>query len=286
MASSRDTSERPIGAVSVDVRSAVKIWTQRFARNNLLTYASAMAFQLFVAVASLVFLAVALLRPLGAEETWQTTVVPALSSRLPPEWMSAVTWSVDRELQSSAAPLVALGAVVAVWEVSGSVRAIMGALNRIYGVDETRGTSRRFALSILLATAVSIFLIAAAFVGGGALEPSVPVLGPAERIVLPAIMVYAVVALLVLVAPARRQPWRWVSAGSLGIVIAWMLVSAAFAYWIGNVVDLRSPEGVLALVLSTAGYLYAGAIVFLIGAQLDELLREGGAAAALGVRPR
>jgi membrane protein len=260
-------------------------WTHLFARNNLLTYASAIALQLFVAVASLIFLAVALLEPLGAEDTWRATIAPALADRLPIEWMAAVTWSVHRELSSTAAPLVAIGVIVAVWEVSGSVRAIMGALNRIYGVDEPRGTVRRFAVSFALSAAVSALLIAAAFMGGGALEPRVPVLGPAERILVPAAIIYVVVTLLVLVAPARRQPWRWVSAGSVWIIVAWVAVSAAFSYWIGNVIDLRAPSGALALVLSTVGYLYASAIAFLIGAQLDQLMREGGPDAVLGRRP-
>jgi uncharacterized BrkB/YihY/UPF0761 family membrane protein len=57
------------------------------------------------------------------------------------------------------------------------VRAIMGALNRLYGAEEPRSTVRRFAISLALSAAVSALLIAAAFIGGGAFEPTVPVLG-------------------------------------------------------------------------------------------------------------
>ena len=56
-------------------------------------------------------------------------------------------------------------------------------------------------------------------------------------------------------APAKRVPWRWASAGSILIVLAWLLVSAAYADWLANVVNLRTPEGALALILSTVGYL-------------------------------
>jgi membrane protein len=264
------------------VRPTVSLWAACFREANLLTYASAIALQLLVAVAALLFLAVALLRPLNAEGTWLHTVEPALASRLPVEWMGALIWSVQHELAASSPGLILFGALVAIWEVSGAVRAVMGALNRIYGVDEERSMRRRFGISFVLAVAVSALAIVAAFIGGGAFRVPVAGLDVAERVVIPAAIVYAVVALLVVVAPARRQPWRWASAGSIGIVVAWLAVSAAYGYWVAQVENLRTAEGALALVISTVGYLYASAIAFLVGAQLDQLLREGGLEAALG----
>jgi membrane protein len=267
------------------IRRTAAVWAACFRDNNLLTYASAIALQLLVALAALIFLAVALLHPLGTARTWTGTVEPALSSRLPVEWMLAIIWSVDRELRATSPGLIAFAAVVAIWEVSGAVRAVMGALNRIYGVDEGRAFARRFGLSFALAIAVSVLAIAAAFIGGGAFAAPVAALAVAERIIVPAAIVYVVVALLVIVAPAARQPWRWASAGAIGIVAAWLAVSAAYGYWIAQVENLRTPEGTLALVLSTVGYLYASAIAFLVGAQLDHLMREGGLDAALGRDP-
>jgi membrane protein len=265
-----------------DLRPTVQVWAACFRENNLLTYASAIALQLLVALAALLFLAVALLRPLGAQGTWLHTVEPALAARLPVEWMVALAWSVRHEMAASGPGLIVFGSLVAIWEVSGAVRAVMGALNWIYGVGDERSISRRFAISFALALAVSVLAIAAAFIGGGAFAVPVTALDLAERVVIPAAIVYVLVAALVIVAPARRQPWRWASAGSIGIVAAWLAVSAAYGYWVAEVENLRTPEGALALVLSTVGYLYASAIAFLVGAQLDHLLRKGGLDAALG----
>jgi membrane protein len=265
-----------------DLRPTVEVWTACFRENNLLTYASAIALQLLVAVAALLFLAVALLRPLGARGTWLHTVEPALASRLPVEWMDALIWSVRHEMAASSPGLIVFGSLVAIWEVSGAVRAVMGALNRIYGVDEERTMSRRFGISFALGLAVSVLAIAAAFVGGGAFGVPVAALALAERVVVPAVIVYVMVAILVIVAPARRQSWRWASAGSIGIVAAWLAVSAAYGYWVAEVENLHTAEGTLALVLTTVGYLYASAIAFLVGAQLDHLMRKGGLDAALG----
>jgi membrane protein len=268
----------------IELRPLVATWTDRFAANNLLTYASAIALQLFLALAALLFLAVALLHPLHETPLWSRTVEPALAAHLPVEWMGAIIWSVQHEAASTSPVLIAFGSVVSIWEVSGAVRAVIGALNRIYGVDEERSFARRFGISFALAAAITALVIVAAFAGGGAFEPHITAIDVGERVIIPAVMVYAVVALLVHVAPARHLPWRWVSAGSMLIVVAWLLVSAVYVYWLGDVANLRSSQGMLALVLSTVGYLYASAIAFLVGAQLDQLLHEGGIPAALGAK--
>jgi membrane protein len=268
----------------VNLRAAFATWTAKFAENNILTYASAIALQLLVALAALVYLAVALLEPVGAERRWQTGVVPVLAGHLPTEWLAAILWSVQRETAARSDALIALGAAVLVWELSGAVRAVIGGLNRIYGVQETRSFRRRFLLSFGLAVFIAPPLIVALFIAGGAVHLGGPELDVPERILVPALLIYIVVAALVLVAPAKRQPWSWVSAGSVWIILAWLGVSAGYGYWVSEVVDLRSPDGALVVVLSLVGYLYATAIAFLVGAQIDQLVREGGAAAALGGR--
>jgi uncharacterized BrkB/YihY/UPF0761 family membrane protein len=49
-----------------------------------------------------------------------------------------------------------------------------------------------------------------------------------------------------------------------------------------DVVDFRSVAGALAAVLVTTGYLYACAIAFLVGCQLDQLVRERDIGGAFG----
>jgi uncharacterized BrkB/YihY/UPF0761 family membrane protein len=83
-------------------------------------------------------------------------------------------------------------------------------------------------------------------------------------------------------APARHHPWRWVSGGSLAVIVAWIVVSLAYGAWIRGVVNFQSAEGALAATISTTGYLYASAIAFLAGAQLDQLAREDGLDGVLG----
>jgi membrane protein len=259
----------------------VRAWAERFARNNLLTYASAIAFQLLIAGAALAFLAVALLQPLGLVHVWTRSVAPTLASHLPATWFVALRWSVERETSASPLAPVLLGTALSVWEVSGAVRAAMGALNRIYETRETRGLVRRFLVSLLLAVAVALLAIVAAFVWTAGFGLASIADWPL-RLAAVALLCWAMLTLIVLVAPARRQPWHWVSVGSLGNVAAWLALSAVYGVWISRVVRFGSVDGALTAVISTTGYLYACAVTFLVATQLDQMLREGGLDAALG----
>ena len=83
-----------------------------------------------------------------------------------------------------------------------------------------------------------------------------------------------VVGLIVGFAPAEHPQVRWASAGSLLIVASWVVATPLFREWIVHVASFRSPTGALLGVLLLTGYLFVGSIVFLVGVQLDELLRK------------
>ena len=76
---------------------------------------------------------------------------------------------------------------------------------------------------------------------------------------------------------------RWLIVGAVLIVLAWVVASIAFRFWITDVVNFKSPVGSLAALLVLTGYLFVSAIVFLAGVQLDELLRKTTGGRARGV---
>lgn len=82
------------------------------------------------------------------------------------------------------------------------------------------------------------------------------------------------VGLLVRYAPTNRQPIRWVSFGSLLTVGVWLLVSFAFAWYLTSVAPYTTAFGGLASVIVFMSFLYVSAIAFLLGVQLDAIVRE------------
>ena len=53
-----------------------------------------------------------------------------------------------------------------------------------------------------------------------------------------------------------------------------MVASLIFRIYVGSVADFRSTLGTFIAVLILTGYLYTSAIVFLVGVQVDELIRK------------
>jgi membrane protein len=253
----------------------------RLREHNLLTYASAIAFQCLIGASALVFLGVALLRPLGLQSAWTDHVAPALEGRLPDPIYGAIEYSQRTVTSHSSTGLLLFALVIVVWEVSGAIRGMMSALDRIHGYEgsEARGFVDRFVISICLAGVVSMLLLGAIFTGlAGTALPGWPgaALGVLLRLLVSTVLVWTAVTVVLAVAPSRREgPLRWVTAGSALTVVGWIAASVGFRVYIGSVVSFGSPEGVLATVLLTTGYLYVCAVIFLLGAELDDALIAG-----------
>ena len=75
-------------------------------------------------------------------------------------------------------------------------------------------------------------------------------------------------------APVEHRGKRWASVGATLIVVAWLVESAIYAWFLRDFADYKSAAGNLLLLMVVVTYLYVSSIVFLVGAQLDEFLRE------------
>jgi membrane protein len=81
------------------------------------------------------------------------------------------------------------------------------------------------------------------------------------------------VGTIVRFAPARPRPTRWVSFGSLLIITAWIVAALIFKWYVSSVASFTSAWGTLTAFLVLTAFLYTSSIIFLVGVQLDELLR-------------
>jgi len=248
-----------------------------FSRHNVLTYASAIAFQALIALVALVLLGLALLPYLGLTRIWFQHLQPFVESRLSLPTFLAINSTVDRIFADRSLALVVAAVALAVWEMSGAVRAIMGALNAIFGVEEDRSAVRRFALSIALAATVTGLLVLAvlAVMLRRQWLSSTPVgLGYLVCWAIAVSSLLVAIWLLLRFAPAREPPTAWVSAGTALVLAGWIAASIGFRLYVTDVANYHSAIGNLAVVLTLTGYLYTSAIVFLTGVELDELGRK------------
>jgi membrane protein len=155
----------------------------------------------------------------------------------------------------------------------------MGALNRIYRTERERPWARRVAISLVLAIAVGGCLLLALLVliVGHALHPDggagVAALVFFARWTLAGGLLLLAVGLLVRHAPAGHQPIGWVSFGSSLVVGFWLVMSIGFSAYLRAAPPYSSVFGSLALIVLLIAYLYLSSIAFLVGAQVDAMVR-------------
>ncbi len=260
-------------------KPAVGALVDAFNRNDLLLFASAISFQVLTALVPLALFVLGGLGFLGLTEVWTQDVRPEVAPRVSAAAIVVIDDTVERVLGSAKVFWVTAGAAIATWQLSGAVRAAIGALNRVYCAEEERSVGRRFAVSIALAvvlaaltlTAVGVVVFVPLLVGD--IGPFAAALLFVGRWTVAAVLLGVAVGLLVHQGPDRGQPLSWVSAGAVAIVVSWVVMSVAFGLYLSGAASYGSIYGALATIVVLMAYLYASAIVFLAGIQVDALLR-------------
>jgi len=266
-------------------RGAVELLRERFAEHELFTYARALAFQVLKSLIPLSLLGLALLGAVGRRDVWTKHLAPPLKARLDPPVFHAIDFAVEKIFASNSAGLIAFSAFLTVWFVSGGVRAVMSAINRIYGVRDERPLWIRWALSIGLAVCV-----VAGVVGAALLVEAVPKQNGTLEILLVAVRwigalaaLIAATGLLVRLAPVRPRPKRWASAGAVLVIATWIVTSFAFRWYVSTFANFKTAVGQLTVFIILMAYAYASSIVLLVGIEIDELLREDASSEERGI---
>lgn len=265
----------------------VKLWVDLFDRHLLLDHASAIAFQVLKALVPLTLFGLALLGALGEEKIWRESIFPRIEPHLEQTTAHAINASVQRIFTTSSTGLLAFASLLVIWYLSGAVRAVMGALNHIYEVEETRRWTVRFPLSFALAVGIAVCLVGAVVVvaAGTALASHglAGVTVSVGRWLVAIALLSLAVGLLVRFAPAKHRPSRWATAGSVLVIVAWIGATLLFELFVSHVANFKTAVGNLTVFLVLIGYVYTSSIIFLVGVELDELLREDAAKGERGV---
>jgi membrane protein len=264
--------------VAARLKRFVKLWVDLFARHDLLNHASSIAFAVLKALVPLTLLGLALLGAVGEQRVWQETIFPSIRSNVQPATAHAIDVAAQKILSTDWTGLIVFASLLTLWYVSGSVRGVMSATNAVYGCKETRSWKQRYPTSLGLAAgitlcvvgAILVVLAAPALARNGALEVVVAI---ARWLVAVALLALAV-GLLMRFAPVEPRPNTWVSGGSILVILAWVAATLIFQLLVTTLLNFKSATGNLGVFLVLSGYVYTSAIIFLVGVEVDELLRE------------
>ena len=168
------------------------------------------------------------------------------------------------------------GLLISIWSANGAVKALMTGLNIAYEEQEKRSLIKKTLVSLAFTVGFLAFLL-----GGIALVAAGPVVetlfgGQAAAVFgwisWPALLLGLTVglALLYRFGPSRDPvQWKWISWGSAGVVLFWVVSSALFSLYVGNFAHYDKTYGSLGAVIGFMMWIYLSAVVVLAGAELN-----------------
>jgi membrane protein len=165
---------------------------------------------------------------------------------------------------------------VSIWSANGAVKAMMTGLNIAYDEQETRSFVRKTLVSLAFTLGFLVFVVAG--IALLAARPAVEAFVGARAAVLfswiswPALLAGLMLglALLYRFGPSRDPVrWRWISWGSVGVVVFWVIVSALFSLYVDNFGHFNKTYGSLGAVIGFMIWIYLSMLVVLAGAELN-----------------
>lgn len=278
----RDEWHRVRGFVGAEVWPAVREFALNLGRYDLLTTASAIAFRVLFAFVPLAAGSLALLGFVHLGDLWQEEFAPRIMERVTTSQFEVIDTAAKSVLGRGREFWLTFGLVLAVWEVSGAVRAAMGALNRVYGRDDTRSFWRRMAISVGLAVVVSVaFTVALGALTFGkdlAARIASHEWGSVLAVVLSAgvASVAALIGVVLMIrwGTSKRHSVRLLGFVSVLVVVLWIAASFILTWYLRSLADYRSVFGAVTSFIVLLIYLYWISILLLAGALADAMLRE------------
>ena len=209
-------------------------------RYDLLTTASAIAFRVLFAFVPLAAAALAFLGLAHLGDLYHDELAPAIQDRATPAQYEVVNTVAESILGQGSGFWLTLGLVIAIWEVSGAVRGAMGALNRVYGRDDTRSFWRRMGVSIVLGLVVSAsFAVAIGALGFGhevASRVTDAGWGTALSVILTigvaGLAAFVGVAVLIRFGTSKRHTAGWLGFVSVLVVALWIAATFILTWYL------------------------------------------------------
>jgi membrane protein len=264
--------------VQTRLKRFVKLWVDLFSEHELLDHASSIAFAVLKALVPLTLLGLAILGAVGQRQVWNDTILPRIESHVQPATAHAIDVAAEKIFSTNSTGLIVFASLMTLWYVSGSVRGVMSATNAVYDCGETRSWKERYPISLGLAAAIALCVIAAilvvlaapALARHGALQVVVAI----GRWLVAVALLGLAIGLLMRFAPVEPRPNQWVSGGTILVILAWVAATLIFQVLVTTLLNFKTATGQLGVFLVLTGYVYTSAIIFLVGVEVDELLRE------------
>ena len=249
------------------------------------TWAASLAYSWMFAVFPFLIFLVALLPylPEPAKSEATSEIKEMIAQAIPSQAGETLQRELDNLVSTRRVGLLSIGILIALYGASNGIAATMTALDRAYDIEVSRGyvQTRAIATGLTLALATIILLIIALMPVGTSVMRWAQEYGlipdwarwmiNAVRYSAATVLMFTILSLVYYFGPSVRGRWRWVSPGSLFVVICWVILAFAFRWYIDvyGAASYARTYGAIGGVAILLVVFYVDAIVLLIGAEIN-----------------
>ncbi len=274
---------RILGLRGVGVGELSKRAVKGFFEDDMVSYAAALAYYVFLAFFPFSILLLALLGFLGIPGLFDWLLNQA-EAALPGQAMGLVEEVIGQIRSQSQGWLLLFGIGVGLWSAPSTVWLLMVALNAAYEVEETRPIWKRLLLSVGYTLGLAVLIIIATalmMIGPQAVAWFANEIGIDTLLVglwtwlrwpLAVLLLMLVVAIAYYVVPDVDEPFRFISPGAVLAVIGWLAISLGFSYYASSFANYGAIYGSLSAVIVLLLEFFLSASVLLLGAEVNAVI--------------
>ena len=218
-------------------------------------------------------------------------ILEALAGFLPRDVVDLVEAYLDHISRSSNQVLLWFSLVFSVWFPMRAVKGLMGDVRRAYHLGKPKHpwmyTIRRFVYTVVFLLVVVITLILltlgehvlgyiSTLLPEGALQISGYLLRAWQylRFVPAGLLMLAALGALYAASMDEHQPIKKLLPGIIAALVSWMIVSIGFSFYVENFANYSVIYGTLGTVIVLLMWLYITAIILIMGAELNAVLKK------------
>jgi membrane protein len=273
----------------------LRTW-EKINENEIMTRAAAVSFYAMLALVpflALVLTVLVQLLPDLTGLTGKTTGIgnmtadefrATLKAIFPPEAYQVVEDQIVR-LQNQKQPplgLLLFSTAVTIWLASSLFVAVIDAMNRIYGVTETRSFWKIRLTAIVMTCLQAVILVGSLLtivlwpqiVTWVGLSAPAAAVATAVQWAVVFVMVSLSFALAFYVGPDADQRWEWITPGSLGGTLVFLLASFGFRFYVQQFANYDKTYGSLGGVMVLLFWLWISSLVLLTSAQVNKIIED------------
>ncbi len=180
--------------------------------------------------------------------------------------------------------LLSISVALTIWSAMGGIDSVRVGLNRAYDIRENRSGLRTFSLGVIFVIGSAALLLALSLLIVFApllfrlIETYVPAMRPGVDAIDPLRYPVAIVLLVGgmllchLFLPARRRTLGEVLPGVLITVFVWIVLSAAFSYYLARFNTFALTYASLSGLFAAMFFVYLSAVVLILGGEVNRVI--------------